>query len=132
MCRNEVINVNLVSKPEWYFERNPLGKVPCLEFDGNLVFESLITADYLDEVYPEPSLNSPDPLQKAKDRIFVELFNKINGAMYKLYVSKGDEQVGKRALESIDEGLVVFEREIVKRGTPFYGGQKPGMLDYSM
>merc|ERR1711973_924762 len=56
---NEVVNINLRSKPDWYFERNPLGKVPCLEFDGKVIYESLITADYLDEAYgTSDSLNS--------------------------------------------------------------------------
>lgn len=74
-----MVNINLVTKPEWYFARNPLGKVPCLEMNGKIVYESLITADYLDEVYPGPSpLNNPDPYLKAQDRIYVELFNKVD------------------------------------------------------
>jgi pyrimidodiazepine synthase len=59
--------------------------VPCLEFDGNYIFESLVTADYLDEVYPEPVLNSKDPLRKAKDRIWIELFNKVNLEKWQLF-----------------------------------------------
>ena len=71
-----MVNINLVTKPDWYFSRNPLGKVPCLEFDGKVIFESLVTADYLDEVYPSPYLlNSVDPFRKAQDRILIELFN---------------------------------------------------------
>lgn len=76
--RNEVVNINLVAKPDWYFARNPLGKVPCLEFDGKVIFESLITCDYLDEVYPSsPMLNSTDPFRKAQDRILIEMFNEV-------------------------------------------------------
>ena len=78
LIRNEVVNINLQSKPEWYFALNPLGRVPSIEVDGQLIFESLIIADYLDEVYQEPYLlNSTDPMQKAKDRLMVELFNKV-------------------------------------------------------
>ncbi|KZS02683.1 Glutathione S-transferase omega-1 [Daphnia magna] len=73
---NKVVNHNLVTKPDWFFYRNPLGKVPCLEFDGKLIFESLITANYLDEVYPSPYLlNSTDPFCKAQDRILIEMSN---------------------------------------------------------
>ena len=58
--------------------KNPLTKVPILELDGKLVYESLITADYLDEVYPETRLlNSRDPYKKAQDRIFMELFAQV-------------------------------------------------------
>lgn len=52
--------------------------MPCLELDGKIIFESLITADYLDEVYPNPCLlNSPDPYRKAQDRILIEMFNMV-------------------------------------------------------
>ena len=71
-----------MTKPDWYFERNPLGKVPCLEMDGKLIFESLITCDYLDEVYPSPHLlNSTDPYRKAQDRILIELFNAVGSSL---------------------------------------------------
>lgn len=28
------------------------------------------------------------------------------------------------------DGLVLFENELIKRNTVFFGGQKPGMVDY--
>jgi len=57
-----------------------MGKVPTLELeDGNLIYESLVTCDYLDEVYPNRPLNSSDPLKKAQDRMLIELFGvKVN------------------------------------------------------
>ena len=77
--RNEVVNVNLFTKPEWMASKNPLTKVPILELDDKLVYESLITADYLDELYPGARLlNSSDPFKKAQDRIFMELFQQVN------------------------------------------------------
>lgn len=131
---NEVININLQSKPEWYLERNPLGKVPCLEFDGKLVFESLITADYLDEAYPKPCLlNSEDPFQKSQDRIMIELFNKITTSAYKvLYCldSSDIENSSKEPYQNLISGLEIFEKEITKRDTQYLGGDLPGMLDY--
>jgi glutathione S-transferase len=68
-----------VTKPEWLAAKNPLTKVPILEFDdGKIIYESLITADYLDETYSgSRSLNNPDPFKKAQDRMFVELFNPV-------------------------------------------------------
>ena len=53
--------------------------MPILELDDKLVYESLITADYLDELYPGARLlNSSDPFKKAQDRIFMELFQQVN------------------------------------------------------
>merc|ERR1711963_939790 len=49
---HETINVDLKEKPEWFLERNPLGLVPTLEQDDKIVYESLITCEYLDDTYP--------------------------------------------------------------------------------
>ena len=43
--------------------------------------------------------------------------------MFKLYrVDLKDEATWKAALQSISDGLTIFETELVKRGTTFYGG----------
>lgn len=65
----------MVDRPAWYYEKNPMGKVPTLELEnGDLIYESLVTADYLDEVYPNNPLNNSDPLKKAQDRMLIELY----------------------------------------------------------
>lgn len=72
------MNVNLTEKPEWLYEKSPLGKVPALELEsGDCIYESLIIADYLDEKYPQRPLYPKDPLKKAKDKLLVEQFNKV-------------------------------------------------------
>jgi hypothetical protein len=78
LFRYDVVNINLQEKPEWYFLKNPLGKVPTLETEsGDCIYESLIVADYLDEKYPQTPLHSRDPMQKAKDRILIERFTLV-------------------------------------------------------
>lgn len=58
------IFINLNDKPEWLTEYSPLGKVPALQLitaDGKpALIESLIIAEYLDEMYPEPRLFPKD------------------------------------------------------------------------
>jgi len=73
-----VVNINLYSKPDWYYDKSPYGKVPALELEnGEVLYESLIIADYLDEKYRAHVLHSTDPLQKAKDRLLIEEFNRV-------------------------------------------------------
>jgi glutathione S-transferase len=79
LFRHDVVNIKLSDKPEWFLERNPLGKVPAIETEsGDCLYESLIIADYLDEKYPERPLQPKDPMQKAKDRVLVEHFSKVS------------------------------------------------------
>lgn len=85
-----MVNINLRTKPEFIFEKNPGGKVPTLELAGDdegCLYESLIVCDYMDDVYPcgasagdgscVDRLTAKSPLQKAKDRILIERFNAV-------------------------------------------------------
>ncbi|XP_066582660.1 pyrimidodiazepine synthase-like [Prorops nasuta] len=122
----DVIYINLSNKPEWLLEKNPLGKVPCLEFsNGETLFESIILADYLDEAYPQNKLHPNDPLAKAKDKLLLDRFNAVISAMYKLY-----QEPSRDLFEEALMGLETFDRELSRRATPFFGGSRPGMLDY--
>lgn len=47
--------------------------------------------------------------------------------MYKILSSIG--RVNLDDDEAVANGLITFERELMNRGTPFFGGNKPGMLD---
>ncbi|KAK7082556.1 Glutathione S-transferase omega-1 [Halocaridina rubra] len=130
--KHEVVNINLMEKPEWFFEKNPLAKVPTLELDGKLMYESLVTCDYLDEVYPEPPLYPRDPWQKGRERCLIELFGKVISSMYKTYraYAKEDKEEMAETFNEVVNGLAPFEAELKIRGTKFFGGNTPGMLDY--
>jgi glutathione S-transferase len=124
------IYINLTEKPEWLTQKSPLGKVPALEIPGQAepLIESLVIADYLDEKYPEVKLHDSDPLQKAKDRILVERFNGVTVALYKIITFTAENM--SLAVKDVVNGLQLYEDELRKRGTKYFGGKKPGMLDY--
>ena len=44
----DVINSQLKTKPSWLWEINPIGKVPVLIHDGNTIYESLVTCEYIE------------------------------------------------------------------------------------
>ncbi len=69
--------MNPIDKPEWLNEKHPLAKVPAIEFgaDNKLLSESLVIADYLDDLYSDRRpLRAKDPYERAQDRLFVEAF----------------------------------------------------------
>ncbi|XP_040848092.1 glutathione S-transferase omega-1-like isoform X2 [Ochotona curzoniae] len=76
--RHEIININLKNKPDWFFKKNPLGLVPVLEDSkGKVVYESVITCEYLDEAYPGKKLWPEDPYEKARQKMIFELSTTI-------------------------------------------------------
>lgn len=73
------MNINLQEKPEWYFETNPLGKVPSLEYNGKIIYESLVCVDYLDETFSSGRPILPkDPYERAKQRMLVERLSGVS------------------------------------------------------
>lgn len=51
-----------------FLKINPKGLVPALEHDGNVIVESNIILDYLNEAFPEPPLLPEAPLDRASVR----------------------------------------------------------------
>ena len=52
----------------WYLKINPKGVVPALDHDGKIVTESTLICEYLDEVFPTPSLIPADPYLRTAMR----------------------------------------------------------------
>ncbi|XP_025099817.1 glutathione S-transferase omega-1-like [Pomacea canaliculata] len=125
----ETVNVDLKNKPEWFLKINPKGLVPTLEKDGKVVYESLITCDYLDDVYPQNRLTPSDPYQRALDAMFLDYFsNKFVPNFYKVLRSKGKDDEARHELL---KALQKINDEISKRGK-FFGGDEVRMIDYMM
>jgi len=54
--------------PDWW-KTSPIGRIPVLELDnGDLIPESEVIAEYLEEVFPEPRLLGRDPRETAAIR----------------------------------------------------------------
>jgi len=80
-----VVYLNLTSKPKWFLEKTPVGKVPCIELKSKeILYESLIIANYLDEAYPEVKLHPNNPLVKAKNELLINQFKEVEAIMYKV------------------------------------------------
>ncbi|XP_059468421.1 pyrimidodiazepine synthase-like isoform X2 [Neocloeon triangulifer] len=128
----EVVNVNLVDKPDWFLALNPLGQVPTLEYsDGRILAESLIVSEYLDEIGDSTRpLQSKDPFQRSRDKMLMERFNMVINPLFKVMLNLHKPDLDLSPFDKMLDNLETFEKELVSRGTKFFGGDKPGLLDY--
>jgi glutathione S-transferase len=55
-----------------YIKLNPKAVVPTLVHDGNVIVESTLICEYLDEVFPAPALKPNDPVDKVKMRLWTK------------------------------------------------------------
>lgn len=88
---------------------NPLGKIPCLDHDGEALPESEVICEYLEDAFPTPTLRPVDPMARAKVRLIsrmsdlyiapplVRLFGQLNP-------KTRDAAIVEQALKDLDSG----------------------------
>ncbi|XP_006166478.1 glutathione S-transferase omega-1 [Tupaia chinensis] len=130
--RHEVININLKNKPEWFFKKNPFGLVPVLEnSQGQLVYESAITCEYLDEAYPGRKLLPDDPYEKARQKMIFELFSKVPSLLTS-FIRRQNKKDCSDLKEEFCKEFSKLEEVLNTKKTSFFGGSSPSMVDYLM
>jgi glutathione S-transferase len=66
-------------KPD-YLKLNPNGVVPTLDHDGAIIIDSLVIAEYLDEIAPDNSFTPGDPLTRARMRALMHFIDEMPAA----------------------------------------------------
>ncbi|KAM3834260.1 glutathione S-transferase omega-1-like [Vipera latastei] len=128
---HEIVNINLRNKSEWFFEKNPLGMVPVLETSkGQLITESPITCEYLDEAYPENKLYPADPYEKAYQKMLLEYFSKLPPIGYKYILAIRNGEDASAPKNEYQEKLLKLEEMLANHKTKFFGGNSISMIDY--
>ena len=66
-------------KPE-YLKLNPNGVVPTLDHDGDIVIDSSVIIEYLDEVEPDVSFTPEDAVERARMRSLMRFIDEMPAA----------------------------------------------------
>ena len=105
-----------------HLKRNPYGKIPVIDDDGQLLFESCIINEYLDEKYPDPPLMPKDPYLRGRGRVLVDYalnyahdpYWALRGEMRKPAAERNEKVIEDKRNE-LRELLQYLEAELVKR-----------------
>ncbi len=116
--------IDLADKPAWFAALSPLGRVPVLQAEGAVVFESQVIAEYLDEITPG-SLHPSDPLSKARHRSWIEFGSETLNAIGALYNAKTAENFEEKRLALRDK----FSRMEGEIEGPYFAGETFHMID---
>lgn len=118
-------NIDLANKPAWFLQISPLGKVPVLRINGNILFESAVINEYLDEITP-PSMHPQDPLQKAMNRAWIEFGSELSNLSFKMLVTP-ERKVVEDSLQALRDKFAFLEKNL--NAAPFFNGAAFSLID---
>ena len=118
-----------------YAAINPQGLVPALAIDGLLLTQSLAIIDYLDAMFPDPPMVSPDPASRARTLgqalVIAADIHPINNLRVLNYLRRelgqGDDAVNAWYRHWIAEGFMALEQQAPESG--LFGGDRPNLAD---
>jgi len=122
--KEELIDLSVPRTPE-YLKINPRGLVPSLSYNGTIITESAIVAQFLSDAHPshleKTSSEEGGALQRAKINFFVDAFiSKVNGLTFGI-LRASEEEKEELATKLVD--AVVKEVEpLLQDAKPFFGG----------
>ncbi len=111
--------IDLGEPPEWFKQISPLGKVPVLKTNGTAIFESMVIAEYLEEVYP-PMLHPNEPVEKARHRSWIEYSSELTMKQYELFIAANKEEF-LQLKDAFAQQLNVLHQELSPTGPMFSG-----------
>jgi glutathione S-transferase len=121
----ERIDIDLAEKPDWFLAISPLGKVPVLKVGDDVLFESSVIVEYLDETRGAP-LHPADPLARARHRAWMEFGSSILGDIWVIETSADRETFESKA-KVLREKFVRLEAVLAEG--PYFAGTRFAMVD---
>ena len=121
------------SQEDDFLAMSPMGKVPCLETADGFLVETSAILDYLDEVYPEPSMYPSEAFARAKAREIIhvsELYIELAARRHLGHAFFGAERSAEAYAEvrpQVEKGLQAF-RQLADFG-PYVSGGEFGNAD---
>jgi len=121
----DITYIDLADPPDWFLEKSPLNKVPMLQIGDEVLFESAVINEYLDEI-TGAELQPADPLARAKNRAWIEFASNMLGNLYMMKMSK-DEERYNRYRATLVEQMHRLERNL--GDGPWFNGAKFSLAD---
>lgn len=117
--------IDVYNPPSWFLEISPTGKVPVLQVGDEVLFESNVIGEYLEEVY-DPKLHPNDPLSKAKNRAWMEYTSPLYGNTFDLLMAKSKNSAEKyiQTMRDTQKSL-----DDIKQNKPWFNGDSFSLAD---
>ena len=123
----DITYIDLAEPPDWFLELSPLGKVSVLKVDDEVLFESAVINEYLDEI-TGGELQPGEPLARARNRAWIEFASNMLGNLYMMKMSK-DEASYRKYRDRLISQLQRVENRLGEG--PWFNGEDFSLADTS-
>jgi glutathione S-transferase len=121
----DVEYIDLASPPEWFLAISPLKLVPLLIVDDEVIFESSVINEYIEETY-DVKMHPINPIEKAHNRSWIEFGSSISMCTFRLTILQKKSEFNDALIELVDYFNQV-EKVLVNE--PFFNGDKLSLVD---
>lgn len=122
----KLIDVDEDAPPEDLLNLNPYGTLPTLVAREVTLYDPRIIVEYIDDRYPHPPLMAPDPVLRARMRLFIgEVGEDWYGLCREIATGSGREKT--RARRELSE--TVLASDDVFAASPYLLGENFGLAD---
>ena len=119
--------IDLAEPPDWFLKISPFGKVPLLLWDKEVIFESSVINELLDEAFPN-KLHPTDLIERAKNRSWIEFSSPCLAASFQLSIAESEESFNE-ILGNLSRQFDQLEEIIGPQ--PYFNGANFSMVDAS-
>ena len=131
----ELVEIDLQNKPAWFDTRvSGYGKVPAIEHGDVRIWESAVINEYLDDVFPDPSLLPSEPAQRAVARIWIDHANtRLAPSFGKLLRAQSTAEQSAAKVELTDALHHLEQNGFAQYSGqgPFFFGNEPSLVDFA-
>jgi len=119
------ITIDLSNKPDWFLEISPLGKVPLLQHGEEVIFESAVILEYIEEITDGP-LHPSSAIERARHRSAIEFGSSILNSIAGFY-SAADKQSFEVKVTELTQRFTWLEAQLGHGA--FFAGNTFSLVD---
>ena len=127
---HELHTIDLLDIPDWYYDISPTGKVPLLKRGDDVIWESTVINEFLEDAYPDIPLLPKDPVARAHARIWIEFCNTAFQPNYCGLVFELDESKHETIRTVLQDSLKTMDEGLAKTAPgPYWLGEQLSLVD---
>jgi glutathione S-transferase len=132
---HQVVEIDIDNKPDWFVELTPMKRVPVIDHDGFILWESATLNEYLDASFSGPPLRPADEQGRAVMRNEIRYIDSVFlPQLYKMLFEQNS--TAQEALkETVRQSLLFLEdrlQSLQSADGPYWLGREFGLADIAI